>query len=89
MRDGKSESIKVEELVLGDIVLLSSGNIVPADIRLIETHNFKVDESSLTGESVAIEKNADAILDEHTPLGKEKIWHILVVLSLMVGQLEL
>ena len=71
-RDGNINSIKVEDLVIGDIVLLSSGNIVPADVRLLETHNFKVDESSLTGESIAIEKNADVTLDIHTPLGERK-----------------
>ncbi len=72
LRNGKTQSIKVEDLVVGDIVVLNSGNIVPADIRLIETYNFKVDESALTGESIAIEKNSDAILDEHTPLSERK-----------------
>ena len=71
-RDGNVQSIKVEDLVLGDVVMLSSGNIVPADIRLLETYNFKVDESSLTGESVAVEKNADITFDVHTPLGERK-----------------
>src|SRR5574344_2660660 len=51
---------------------MNSGNIVPADIRLIETHNFKLDESSLTGESKEKKKNSDVILDEHTPLGERK-----------------
>ena len=72
IRNGEIKSIRVEELVVGDIVVLNAGNIVPADLRLIETHNFKVDESSLTGESVAIEKNAEAVLDERTHLSERK-----------------
>lgn len=72
IRNGEIKSVRVEELVVGDIVVLNAGNIVPADLRLIETHNFKVDESSLTGESVAIEKNAEAVLDERTHLSERK-----------------
>ena len=71
-RNGKLQSIKVEDVVVGDVVALSSGNILPADVRLIETYNFKVDESSLTGESLQVEKNANVVLDEHTPLGERK-----------------
>lgn len=72
LRDGKSQSIKVEDVVVGDVVLLVSGNILPADVRLIQTFNFRVDESSLTGESLQIEKNANLCLDEHTALGERK-----------------
>ena len=72
MRDGAIQNIKVEDLVVGDVVILSSGNILPADVRLIETHNFRVDESSLTGESVQVEKNADIVFDEHTALAERK-----------------
>ena len=72
LRNGKTKSIKVEDVVVGDVVLLASGNILPADVRLVETFNFRVDESSLTGESVQIEKNANCVLDEHTPLGERK-----------------
>lgn len=72
IRNGEIKSVRVEELVVGDVVVLNAGNIVPADLRLIETHNFKVDESSLTGESVAIEKNAEAVLDERTHLSERK-----------------
>ena len=72
LRDGKPCTVKVEDVVVGDIVLLTSGNILPADVRLLETYNFKVDESSLTGESLQIEKNASVILNERTPLGERK-----------------
>lgn len=72
LRDGTIQNIKVEDLVVGDIVTLSSGNILPADVRLIETHNFRVDESSLTGESIQVEKNADVVFDEHTGLAERK-----------------
>ena len=72
IRNSKTQSIKAQDLLLGDIVVLNAGNIVPADIRLIETHNFCVDESSITGESISCEKNANLVLDEHTPLGERK-----------------
>lgn len=72
IRGSKTLSIKSQDLVLGDIVILTAGNIVPADIRLLETHNFCVDESSLTGESSSVEKDASLVLDEHTPLGERK-----------------
>ena len=72
LRDGKLQSVKVEDIVVGDLVILSSGNILPADVRLVETYNFKVNESSLTGESLDVEKNANVVLSEHTPLGERK-----------------
>ncbi len=61
IRGGKKVIIPSEELVPGDIIVLDTGNLVPADARLIESYNLKVEESSLTGESVAVEKNADKI----------------------------
>lgn len=72
IRDGRQIKLKVEELVIGDIIILNTGNIIPADLRLIETYNLKVDESSLTGESVATEKCADVILNKNTVLGERK-----------------
>lgn len=72
IRDGVHQKIKDEDLLIGDIVVLDAGDIVPADLRLIESHNFKVDESALTGESVAVEKNADIVLEQHTPLAERK-----------------
>ena len=68
IRGGKKKNILTKEVVLGDIVYLEDGNIVPADIRLIEENGLKVDESSLTGESVPVEKDASLILDKNTPL---------------------
>lgn len=61
IREGKSMRISAEELVTGDIVLLEAGNMVPADLRLLEIQGLQVEESSLTGESVPVEKNADYI----------------------------
>ena len=68
IRDGKKKNILTKEVVVGDIVYLEDGNIVPADIRLIEENGLKVDESSLTGESVPVEKDANVTLDKNTPL---------------------
>lgn len=68
IRDGKKKNILTKNVVVGDIVYLEDGNIVPADIRLIEENGLKVDESSLTGESVPVEKDAKSVLDENTTL---------------------
>ncbi|MBQ3027884.1 MAG: HAD-IC family P-type ATPase, partial [Lachnospiraceae bacterium] len=69
IRDGKRKLIPSKELVPGDIILLSSGALVPADARLIEADELKVDESSLTGESEPVRKTADRKLKENTSLG--------------------
>ena len=68
-RDGKAVIIKSEEVVPGDILLLEEGDYIPADARLVEAINMKTEESSLTGESMPVEKNAAATLSENTPLG--------------------
>ena len=68
-RDGKVVEIKAEELVPGDIVILEEGRIVPADIRLISEMNLKTDESSLTGESLPVEKNADIVFSDEVGVG--------------------
>jgi len=60
-RDGGEHQIEAEELVPGDIVLLESGNRVPADLRLLRVHNLTVDESLLTGESLAVQKQVAAV----------------------------
>ncbi|WP_456323013.1 cation-translocating P-type ATPase [Hydrogenimonas sp.] len=64
LRDGRIRRIEAKDLTIGDIVLLESGDKVPADIRLIESHDLRVDESLLTGESVVVEKSALAIFDD-------------------------
>ncbi len=68
LREGKEVKISAEEITIGDIVLLKEGDVVPADIRLISSTQLLVDESILTGESVPVEKLADVILPEETPL---------------------
>lgn len=72
LRDGMRRSVPAAELVPGDIVLLESGNFVPADMRLLEAINLKVEEAALTGESVPIQKNAVMILNEDASLGDRK-----------------
>ena len=68
-RDGVIHKIKSEELVVGDIVILEAGDIVPADLRLIESESLKIEESALTGESEAVEKNADEVLKDDAVIG--------------------
>lgn len=67
-RNGKLSEIKAEDLVTGDLVILEEGNIVPADIRLTKSINLKIDESSLTGESVPVEKDANIVLSNSVPI---------------------
>ena len=69
VRDGKILVVPSKDLVPGDIVILETGDYVPADIRLIEAVNLKSQESSLTGESVPVEKTTDKIDDEQTGIG--------------------
>lgn len=69
IRNGELENIDSKNLVPGDIVLIEAGDYIPADLRLIETINLKVDESALTGESVPVEKDAEQVLKENTPIG--------------------
>lgn len=68
-RDGKLIELKAEELVPGDIVILEEGRTVPADLRLIESINLKTDESSLTGESLPVEKDASIVFSEEVGVG--------------------
>jgi len=72
IRDGVHTSIAASELVPGDIVVLEAGRIVPADMRLLETFNLKVEEAALTGESIPVEKQCDALSDKSLPLGDRK-----------------
>lgn len=69
-RDNQVREMASEDIVPGDIVILDTGRYIPADLRLIESANLQVDESALTGESVAVEKDASAVLaDEYISLG--------------------
>jgi len=72
LRDGVQVTLPARELVPGDIVLLEAGNYVPADLRLVESVNLKVEEASLTGESVPVNKDARMVFDSDIPLGDRK-----------------
>lgn len=67
IRNGEIKVIKATELVLGDICIIEEGDIIPADLRIINCNNLKVDESTLTGESLPLEKN-NLTLNKDTPL---------------------
>jgi magnesium-transporting ATPase (P-type) len=69
LREGDAYEINSEEIVPGDIVLLNSGERVPADMRILDSHNLEIDESLLSGESIAVIKNAGVVLDDDTVLG--------------------
>ena len=71
LRDGAVVQIPARELVIGDVILLEAGDMIPADGRLIENASLKVDESALTGESLAVEKSMETIPTE-VPLGDRK-----------------
>lgn len=89
IRDGMEKIIPASELVIGDLVSLASGDMVPADLRLTQSANLKIAEASLTGESIASEKNATAVLLPDCPLGDRKTWLTLLQSSLMVEEAEL
>lgn len=69
IRDGEFQEVPASELVPGDLVVLETGDYIPADLRLTESVNLKIEEASLTGESVPVEKSADAVFTEEIPLG--------------------
>jgi len=72
-RDRELKEISSEDIVPGDIVIIDAGRYIPCDLRLIETANLKIEESSLTGESIPVDKDADLIIaDVNTPLGDQK-----------------
>ena len=72
-RDGELKEIASEEVVPGDIVIIDAGRYIPADLRLIESANLKIEESALTGESVPSEKESNITLESSdTPLGDQK-----------------
>ena len=69
VRDGQITVIPAKELVPGDVVLLDTGDFIPADLRVVDAVNLKSQESSLTGESVPVEKNIDVIEDTEVGVG--------------------
>lgn len=71
-RDNTIQEIPSEEVVVGDIVILDAGRFIPADLQLLDTANLQVEESSLTGESTAVDKDADWPTDEEAPLGDQQ-----------------
>lgn len=72
IRDGYIKEIESKELVVGDIVELEVGRYIPADMRLITTSNLKVEESTLTGESEAVEKDASLVYQNELPISDQK-----------------
>jgi len=72
MRDGSRVNVPGMELVPGDIVFLEAGNYIPADVRLLETVNLRVDEAPLTGESVPVKKDARMLLPPDTPTADQE-----------------
>lgn len=69
IRDGRIQEIDALQVVPGDIVVLEAGNYVPADCRLINSYNLKIEESALTGETIPTNKDSDRILKENTAMG--------------------
>ncbi|GHU98201.1 magnesium-transporting ATPase [Clostridia bacterium] len=72
LRDGARVEVDTESLVPGDIIVLKTGDLVPADARMIECESLSVDEASLTGESEPSEKKTDALTGDHVPVGDQK-----------------
>ena len=83
LRDGKSQEIPAAKVVPGDIVLLDAGSLVAADGRLLECHNLQVNESSLTGESLPVEKRAEVEAVAGIPLGDQ--YNMVFAGSLVTG----
>lgn len=69
IRNGKTTEVLSTELVPGDVVVLEAGAVVPADLRLFEVHSLKIEEASLTGESVPVDKNNHPLQQADIPLG--------------------
>ena len=69
LRQGEESIVPASELVVGDVVLLSDGDMVPADLRLMDSANLKVQEAALTGESLPAEREAETVLPEDCSLG--------------------
>ena len=72
IRDGRSTMIPTEGVVPGDVVLFEVGSVVPADLRIIEAAQLKIEEAALTGESLPVDKHVQVIKDENLPLGDRR-----------------
>ena len=72
IRNGIKQEILSKDIVPGDILFLEAGDLIAADGRIIENHSLQVNESSLTGESLAVEKNAEVLSDDEIPLSDRK-----------------
>ena len=73
LRGGVRQEISSEEVVPGDTVIIETGRIVPCDLRLLQTANLRIEESALTGESIAVEKDAAAaVMEEDAPIGDRR-----------------
>lgn len=71
VREGKTVKLNKDEIAVGDILILSAGDKIPADCRLVESTSLRVDESALTGESFPVKKDSEIeIADEKTPLAE-------------------
>ena len=71
-RDGKIKNIKAEQIVIGDIILLEAGKYVPADCRLVKASSLQIEEASLTGENIPVQKNVEIINNKNISLGDMK-----------------
>jgi Ca2+-transporting ATPase len=71
LREGKTIDLPASDIVPGDVVVLEAGNVIPADVRFFETHQIKVDESALTGESNNVEKNPEELPEGNYALGDQ------------------
>ncbi len=72
LRDGHKQTVPARELVPGDVVFLEAGNFIPADVRLVEAINLRIDEAALTGESVSVQKNMADVISADSPVGDRK-----------------
>ncbi len=85
IRDGQKITIKTDEIVTGDILVLNAGDYIPADARLIEAVNFRCDEYILTGETVYVDKDADVTVPDISEI-KERYNMVFAGCSVMTGQ---
>ncbi len=72
LREGKKNRILAKELVPGDIIYIEAGDKVPADLRLLESYSLEIDEATLTGESIPVEKDSLAIFSQEIPIAEQK-----------------